>query len=266
MIRKFFANKFALSLLVIALVSAAHVGGVLRPIESVVINSFGFVQKPARVVGEKISGFFNFLGNVQNLSKDNVSMSEEISRLMSENASLKEVRRENDMLRNQLKLSSQTKYQLDTALVIGKDPGNIANELTINKGASEGIKPDMPVIVSEGVLVGRVSEVFDHSARVLLITDTRSRVNAVEQQTRATGILRGQHGLGLVLDTVPQNEVLQEGGVIITSGLGGIFPNGLVVGKISDIQTSDNELFQQASIQPLFHLRELDLVFIITQL
>ncbi len=263
--RKFFGNKFFLTALGIVVLMGLHAARLDRPIASGAVQIIGMATRPFIVIGKKLSDTVNFLASVRNLAKENARMSQEIVVLAAKNASLQEVAHENTSLRDQLKLQEKSAYDLATALVIARDPGNVANEITINKGSADGIAVDMPVVVGSGILVGRISETFDHAARVLLVTDTRSRVNVTTQETRASGILHGEHGLGLTLDTVPQNEALKQDDVIVTSGLGGIFPNGLVIGKIQDVTQAENALFQQAAIQPFFHLRDLDVVFVIVK-
>lgn len=263
MIKKVFSHSIIISFGAIILLGSLHVFGVLQPLEGILFRILGPIQRPFYKMGNGIANSFHFISSVRDLAKENKDMTDEINDLTSRIALLEEVKRENNVLRDQLKLTSRDEFVLDSALVIGRDPSNLSREIIIDKGSSSGIQKDMAVIISEGILVGRISEVFKDSSKVLLITDSRSLVNATVQETRATGIVRGQHGLGLVMDTIPQNEVVQKDDVIITSGLGGVFPKGLVIGKIKELKNTDNELFQEATVQPLFHLKDVELVFII---
>jgi rod shape-determining protein MreC len=133
----------------------------------------------------------------------------------------------------------------------------------IDKGSAAGIAVGMPVIVSEGILVGKVEEVSDYSAKISLLTNSSSIVNAVDLNTEAKGVVRGEYGLGIILDLVSQADVLNEGDDVITSGLGGNYPRGLLIGRIQEFGFTADKLFQQAVIMPKVKYSELQMVAVI---
>ena len=121
----------------------------------------------------------------------------------------------------------------------------------------------MPVIVSDSIIMGKVSEVLAHTSKVSLLSDSQSVVNVVDVETGARGVLRGEYGLGILMDMVSQQDGLNKDDTIITSGLGGDIPRGLLVGKINEVKFSSDKLFQQAIITPRIKYSKQDTVFVI---
>ncbi|MDR3559050.1 MAG: rod shape-determining protein MreC [Candidatus Pacebacteria bacterium] len=220
-------------------------------------------EKVFYISSEKTRDMFSFLASIGNLKNDNARLLEENSSLQAKVASLEEQKSENAVLRQQLKLAPSDKYNLAAAMVIGQDPAGSGSWLIIDKGATSGIQTGMSVIVSDGILVGKISEVYPTSAKITLVTDSGSSVNATDLKTGALGILRGAYGLGLVMDMVEQSDTLNVGDSIVTSGLGGLFPKGFLAGRIQQIGTTPDKLFQQAVIVPAVRYSQLEVVFVV---
>ena len=147
--------------------------------------------------------------------------------------------------------------------VIGQSSDNSGNWILIDKGSTDGIAKNMPVIVYDGILIGKVEEVFPDSSKVNLISSALSSVNAYDLETGAKGVVRGESGLGIILDIVDQSDVLKQGDIVATSGLGGNFPKGLLIGSIQEVKNSGDKLFQQALIIPRTKYANLEVVFVI---
>jgi len=139
-------------------------------------------------------------------------------------------------------------------------PGFLAE----NKKPVGRIEAGDAVVVSGKVLVGVVSAVFDSTSQFELITSSGIAVNAQVSKREATGgIVRGEHGLGLLFDLISQTEVIKLKDRIITSGLGGRFPANLLIGEVGEIRSSSSELFQKASVISATNLRNLRVVFVV---
>ncbi len=220
-------------------------------------------SKTFRIFSGGVSGFFRFLGSIGDLKEENERLIKENNRLLADNALLSDIESENRELRSELELAPRKKYNLEASFVTAQDPQGLGNYLIIDKGANKGIKDGMPVIVSSGILTGRVIEVYPQSAKVVLITDPSSVVNAEVEDSEAKGIIKGEYGLGIVMDMIPQNKVIKEGDRVITSGLGGEMPRGLYVGEVSNVGQSEDKLFQQASIVSPVDFSSLKIVFVI---
>lgn len=221
---------------------------VFRPVRMV----FGFIAIPfervSSVVAFHVDSWVEFFGSVGDLKNTNDFLEHENIRLAAENVKLLDVQKENEILRNELQLIPRKTFKLESATVVGQDMKNFGNWILIDKGLSSGIQKGMTVIVDQGVFIGRIEEVLSDSSRVSLVTNPESMINGIDVKTEAKGIVKGQHGLGAMFDMVLQSDVLNVGDDIITSGLGGDVPRGLFLGKIESITSSDDRLFQRATI------------------
>ena len=215
-------------------------------------------------VGFYIASSLEFLSSVGALKQENEALVGDNIRLMAENAKLVDMQKENEILRKQFELLPRDTFQLKAAEVIGFDEQNSGNWLMINRGSSDGIESGMVVIVDKGAVVGRVTDVLPGNAKVLLLTSPESVVNGIDAQTEAKGIVRGQYGLGMVMDTVLQSDTLTRGDSVVTSGLGGEFPRGLFLGNVDAAHPSPDRLFQQVTLIPMVNFLKLRTVFVIT--
>jgi rod shape-determining protein MreC len=162
-----------------------------------------------------------------------------------------------------LGLIPSKKFELEASFVIGQNPQKLGSWILIDKGENAGIKVGMPVIVSQGILIGKVEEVYQNVAKIILLTDSESVINVRDSETEAKGVVMGKFGLGLVLEMVSQDDILNAGDSIITSGLGGDLPKGLLIGKIQDPKVSLDRIFQGAIVVAPVKYSNLDVVFVI---
>lgn len=194
--------------------------------------------------------------------------------LEKENAELKnrtmdydELISENNRLRSLLDYkSAHQQYQLCMGSVISRDYGTWSNTMIIDIGTSEGVAKDMPVVVPGGV-VGFISDVYPHSARVQLLTDPRTSIGAIVQrpESRVSSVVRGNGNV----PTEPQfvniakDADILEGDKLVTSGFGSIYPKGLFIGTIVSIHQNDNDFVKYAVIRPGADFSKLEEVFVI---
>ena len=149
------------------------------------------------------------------------------------------------------------------ARVLGQESNNFLKFLRIDLGAAQGIRVGMPVVTDLG-LVGRISKVEASTADVLLITDVSSAVNARLQNSRLTGVIRGDPGGALLMDFIPQGVEFGRNEVIVTSGLGSSFPSGINIGQVVLRIQNDIESAQQATVAPIVNFDALELVAVVT--
>lgn len=211
-------------------------------------------------IGEQVS----FLSSINELNKQNKQLRSQELELRQQLASLKEISRENDILRAQLNFNSRLNLELTPARVVSVDPENTRQFFTIDRGGASGIKKGQAV-VSSGVLVGTIDEVNDYSSKVLLINDPDFRIRGIGQDGRAQGIIRGQIGRGYVFEKIAQNESISLKEQIVTAG-SGLVPQGILIGTVDSVSKSDNAVFQSANIKPLVNTNSLELVFVVTGL
>jgi rod shape-determining protein MreC len=208
-------------------------------------------------VSDFLAGFLNAKGLKRDLERtvsDNLQLTQKI-------VGLYQVKEENLELRKALDLGLEKEFELETADVIGKD--GFRDSLLLNKGQKDGIPKGLPVITAQKVLVGRVGEVYPDFSEVTLITSKELSFDAKIFEKDIYGLIKGNGGEKISLQLVPKDKDIAVEDLVITSDLGGIFPKGLLVGRIEKIQKSDIETFQTAVCQPLFEVGELKSVLII---
>jgi rod shape-determining protein MreC len=256
-----FGIKIFAALLIILMIIFLNLGGIFSPVRQFILLAIGPFQKTFYLISQGISRKTSFIFSISELRGENENMLKENNSLAREVAELKDIRRENETLREQLNLAPRKDFETEAAFVIGQDPEKLGSWLLIDKGSNNGIKEGMPVIVSDGVLVGKVSEAYFSSAKVILLSDPSMVVNVTDLETGARGVAKGNYGLGITMDLVEQAEKMNKGDTIITSGLGGSIPRGFFIGKVQEIKLSEDKLFQQASINPRVKYSRLDVVF-----
>ncbi len=219
--------------------------------------------KTFRVFSGGTAGFFDFLGSIGDLKSENDKLTKQNQELLAEAARFKDTEKENQALRREMELAPKRKYDLAASFVIAQDPSGQGSRYLIDKGKNDGIGEDMPVAVSDGILVGKVSEVFPNTARISLMTDPSNAISAEVVDSGAKGIVKGTFGLGIMMDMISQADVIKEGDVVITSGLSKDLPRGLLIGKIGRVSQSQDKLFQQATIVTPVDFADLRVVSVI---
>ena len=168
----------------------------------------------------------------------------------------------NDRLRHLLGFEKEISQPMVPAQVVGRDPSPWSKTVIIDKGVREGVYQSAPVVVPEGI-VGIVVEASSHYAKVLLLIDPNSAVDALVQQTRARGIVKGGGDDYCVFDYVLRKHSISVGDKVVSSGLDGVFPKGLRVGRISEIVRLNAGIFQKVSVTPYVDFEILEEVFVI---
>jgi rod shape-determining protein MreC len=254
--------KFGLSALILAVL--LFVGqAIFRPLSDTGLSLTDPVTKFFGGIQSTSSDFVNSFVLAQQILKENRSLKSKISQNQSQLAKLNEVQNENTSLRKQLKLLPSINSPVVAASVVGHDPTNLLEFVVIDKGSSDDIS-NGDAVLSDGVLVGQCENVASHSAKVLLLSDPHSAVDATVQSSRASGIVGGTLGFGLSITQVPQNESIRSGDTIITSGLGNVIPKGLLIGSVSSISSSQNDIFQTARILSPVNFTKLETVYVVT--
>jgi rod shape-determining protein MreC len=240
--------KYLSTIIILIIVIFISARGADNPLKGFFLRIESPFLKTFKIFSGGTEGFFHFLGSIGELKSENEKLIQENRELLAKNALSKDVEGENKLLRQELDLLPRKNYDLEASFVIAQDPQGLGNFLLIDKGEKNGLKVGMPIIISNGILVGKIIEIYPTNAKIVLISDKNSAVNVEIEDSGAKGILRGVYGLGLVMDMISQSEMVKEGDTVITSGLGGDMPRGLFVGKIKESGQSADKLFQQASL------------------
>jgi len=238
--------------------------GFFNPVKTAFFVVFSPFQKVAYGLTFEASEIKKFIGSIGQLKKENEKLIEENRSLLAENSKFRGEGEENEKLREELQLLPREKFNLEGSAVISRDPNEQGGWIEIDKGERNGLKKDMPVIVNSGILVGKIEEVYPTTSKVLLVNDIGSSINAIDLKTGSRGIVKGEFGLGIIMDMVLQSEALNKGDEVATSGVGKVFPAGLLIGKIEEISpSSEGGLFQRAIVSSLIDFSRLQFVFVV---
>lgn len=205
--------------------------------------------------------------NYQMILAENGYLREQLAAAAMLESRIAELRRENHRLRRMLDFQTTSEYELIAAEVVARDPSNWFHTMTINRGAVHGVQQNMAVVTSEG-LVGNVLAVSPISSQVLLLTDARRAVSALVQRSREPGqvgvVENDPANPGyLRMVNLPREANIQPGDTIISSGLGGFFPKGLVIGYVLASAEDEFGLTQYALVQPAANFNRLEEVFVV---
>jgi rod shape-determining protein MreC len=221
-------------------------------------------QKAATLVIKTVQGTFTQYVYMVNLGKENRMLKQKIAELQEENHRMKEMKLANERLSQLLQFREKNSPSMIGAEVIGQDPSSWFKSVTINKGERDGVKKGMAVISPAGV-IGQILKTAPHYATVLLLTDYNSAVDSIVQRTRAKTIVEGKGENRCQLKYLRRAEEVAVGDVVVTSGLGGNFPKGLMVGEIKKVDKKGHGVFQYAELVPSVDLTQLEEVFVIIE-
>jgi rod shape-determining protein MreC len=224
----------------------------------------GAAQSAASAPARLFSGLRANLDDPSELRSQIADLKRENEQLRQEALSAGELRLENQQMRDQLQIKG-TKPTLSwiPARVIGYDANPLVHSQTISVGTREGVADGMTVITTEG-LVGRVLSSGPTTSRVLLCTDVSSSVNALLQDSRARGVVNGSQTGLLAMRYIGQGDVVRSGDRVLTSGLGGNFPPGLLVGHVVDVRQKDVDMFKESRIEPAVDFDRIEEVLVVT--
>lgn len=269
---KYFKSR-ALIVLIVSLVLIVTIGLTINPLSSV--NWFGnlisvpftSIEKVFTYAGQEIEAGVGLFNNVEVLRAENKALKEEIDKLNNERTEYVRLKTENDDLKNVLKLKDQLDgIDMAGANVIAKDSGNLFNIFLVDKGVTNGISYNMPVVTSKG-LVGKVSSSQPFSSKITSIIEDGSAASAIVAKSGDLVVVKGDLKLGkeglCKLLYIPNDLDLTQGDVIETSGLGGIYPKGIIIGTVKEVRTGESDLDRYAIIQPAVDLRRLSQVVIL---
>ncbi len=257
-LRNVVAVLFIIGLILLSL------GGVLRPFIGIIMDPFITAQRWLSERFMALYDFFTLPRDVTELLQRNAQLENEVSHLQSQVIQLQEQLREVEILYSLLDFArSRPQDQYIAAAIIGKDPSPFLHYVIIDHGSDDGVQHGMPVVTQQG-LVGRVDAVTASASRIRLITDPESIVNVRLQNQNEDAQIEGSITGDITLGMVSQNISLNPGDILLTSGLGGNYPTDILVGQLVNIEKTENELFQTASVQPVIDFSVLRAVLVIT--
>lgn len=232
-------------------------------------SAFQTVTSPVVFLGSAVATPFRGLGNVfANLTADQATLTElqaQVSELQARNAELEEQASSAERLQGLLDLQDANNLQSTAAHVISGSSDSWSATVTLDKGSASGITPGMPVTSSSGI-IGQVISCSAATSTVRLLTDESSSISAMVQSSRAQGMLTGSASGGVTLDLVSTTQEVAVGDVIVTSGLGGVFPKGLPVGEVASVSSDPSSLYLEIVVDLYADPLAVEEVLVITSL
>lgn len=218
--------------------------------------SFG-LYKTQQDIGKQ----FYFIFASRFAAQENKALKEQVGQLLSENVQIRKKLAEVEALLSQEKHLDPTTYNLVPARPIGR-----SHVLKIDKGSLSGIKVGQAAVFNDNYL-GKIVRVSQSASNIQLLADPSSKVAAfsINKQGKAKGVLLGQFGTEILMDKILHEEKISIGDLVYSEGTEGFLPRGLILGRVTQIMERENQTFKQAKVEPVFDIRDLELVFVILE-
>lgn len=271
MLRLFKSKVFVFTLITVILLISIGIttnkNSKLNFIGDVISIPLAPVQSFFSYLGKQVEGSITFLNDSKKLKKENSKLKVEIDKLLDENRKLQRYEKENIDLRALVDLKNQfNDYNYIGGNVIAKDIGNWFNVFTIDRGNNDDITNNSPVITSKG-LVGSICQSLPLTSKVLSIIDVDSTVSAIVSKSMKFVLVKGDINLknqGLCRMEIMSTDLdLNVGDKVETSGIGGIYPRGILIGEVKQVVQTNNELNRYAIIEPAVDFQRLQEVIVL---
>ena len=261
MFRKNIKKIIVVFLFFFLLFTLLNLTGFSKKIKNFFFSFSAPIQRSFWQAGKELSSFLSVFSQVGLIKEEVKNLNLENQELLSQIVSFSELEKENQVLREALEIELEKEAELILTRVMAKD---IAEDvLLLNKGSQDGVREGLVVITSGKVLLGRIGEVYDKFSELILISHKESSVAAKIFEKEVDGLVKGQGGFKLSLDLIPREEDISEGDLVITSSLGGVYPVGLLVGRVKEVKRIDTDSFRKAEINPIFDINKLDYLLIV---
>lgn len=255
-------------LFALILIFGLHFSGLTRPLE----NYLTIAVRPFSLSLHRLGSWFKGQPDtglsLENLTKELGDTQVKLARATVDQAQLQLLAEENDKLRQQLNFLNNNHYRALSANIVSRqsqfDAADNAQDVILDKGLKDGVRTGLGVINETGVIIGKIVEVKDNTARACLTTGTDCQLAAaIMNGTKTIGLSEGELGLTIKMNFIPQMDKIQVEDIVITSGLGDSIPRGLVIGRVSQVNNQSNEIWQDVTIEPLASLRNLTVVSVV---
>ena len=232
------------------------------PVGRVLLDALAPFQVVFSAIGRSTGRLWSGYVDLVDAQRDKQRLQERVAGLESELLRLNELERENARLAELLAFRARLQGTAYGAHVIGRDPGPLSKTLTIDRGERDHVHRGMAVLAPQGV-VGQVVEASQTAARVVLLTDHNSGIDALVQRSRARGIVQGDTDGSCNMNYLNRDADVVVGDSVLTSGLDGIFPKGVVIGEVVEVSRRHNGLLQAATVRPSVALDRLEEVLVV---
>jgi len=269
-------KKYFIVTAILLLLIFFHFIKILKPVESFLSNSLKPIFKNFYSISANINKTYLEEIKNQDLAAELKQAEEKINRLIAENVKLKFLEEENLILRKNLNFLNKDNHRYLMANIISRgeligSSGEGNQSAIIDKGSADGLFAGLAVVSSraygtssQGVIIGKITDVKDHISEVYLVTNKNNKLAAsIFGESKTSGIASGELGLTIKMDFIPQTENIKVGDIVATSGLEQSIPRGLVIGRITQVSKENNEVWQTATIESLVDLDALSIISIL---
>jgi rod shape-determining protein MreC len=234
----------------------------LRKVQGLVVSMTAPGLEGLEYVGRSAKqlwlGYFYLIG----VRQQNAELQRQLEEYSQREVHFREAEQALTRLETLLDLKRQVALPVIGARVIAYDPTLWSRAAIINQGKAQGVKEGLPVLAPQGI-VGRIVGIYPEYAKVMLIVDRKSSADAMVQRTRVRGMLRGKGGNRCSLEFVPKSADVQVGDLVLASGLVGLYPKGLVFGKVTAANKKNPGVFQEIEVSPNVDLSTLEEVLVV---
>lgn len=230
-------------------------------VESVVVSALAPIQKAATRTVRSLEGLWSSYIDLVGVRAESETLRRELRTLRVENNRLIEQNLKLHRLQKLLAVQREAPASMMMANVVGLDPTTWSNVLLVDRGSDDKVAKEMIVVSGDG-LVGRIIQTSPRASKVLLLTDVRHAVDALIQRTRDRGVVVGMDRSSCLMKYIPLEAKIEVGDRVISSGLGGLYPKGLIIGTVTRVAKSSSGLHQEAIVRPSTNLERIEEVFI----
>jgi len=261
-------KKIILYLAVIGLLVFLYAFNLLGPLNRIIYNILNPVFSGFQSISSNIRSTYNEQTEKIDLNEHIKELESQINQLTEENVRLKILENENGILREHLGFLVKHEYRYIMSNVISRgeavETSGREETLIIDKGSKDGVYPGLAIVSGQGIIIGKVAEVKENISQVDLTNSSKCKLAAtILNEDKTSGVTEGELGLTIKMKFIPQEEEVNIGDIIVTSGLEQAIPRGLVIGKVTQMEKENNEIWQFATLEPLIKAKDLVIVSVL---
>ncbi|MFA5879791.1 MAG: rod shape-determining protein MreC [Candidatus Margulisiibacteriota bacterium] len=224
-------------------------------IASPVRKGFGFITGP---IYKNVNFIFSLFGSTADLQSENKQINSELEKIIVDYGHLKTLEEENKQLKELLEYKNTTILKSVTAKVIAGSPGIDRNILIIDKGSLQGLFSGLPLISAQGALVGKIIKTDKFTSEAVFLDNILFKTTGtVQNDSQSPGLVEGSRNLGIRVNYLPQDDTVDIGSVVLTTGKDEFIPGGLVIGFVTAVHKKEGDFFQSASLNSPVKLSQL---------
>ena len=270
---KFFKSKLAVTVIVLSVTFLGIIIYTAKTNSDFISGALGAgfnpVQKAIYTAGEKVKGGIDFFASFSEVKEENDQLKRQVIELQNQLVGYNTYKTQNEQLKQELNFKDQhSEYNYVGASIIGESGGSFYAGYVIDRGADSGLQKDM-IVIAGNELVGIVTEVHSNWAKVQTISSSNTAVAAtVEETNEVSGIVRGYRDIGsreplAKIYNLPMSSSIKDGDTILTSGLGGVYPQGIRIGSVTSVETDNVKVSKSAVIKPFADFNTLTQVVVV---